>query len=41
MRTVQYAVRDGRLENYGSARRVRVSLAEVLSVLGDPLELSP
>jgi hypothetical protein len=36
-RAIRYAVRDERLRNYGTTRRVRVSLAEVLDLWGDPL----
>lgn len=35
--TVRRAVRESRVCNYGSPRRVRVSLAEVLQVVGDPM----
>lgn len=35
VRTVQRAVRAGRLVNHGARNRVRVSLAEVCDVLGD------
>ncbi|GAA1327495.1 hypothetical protein GCM10009592_14390 [Brachybacterium rhamnosum] len=35
--TVRKAVRDGLLVNYGRGRGYRVSLAQVIDVLGDPL----
>lgn len=37
--TLRRAIRESRLCNYGTPRRVRVSLAEVLAVVGDPLQI--
>lgn len=38
-RRIQQLVKDGHIPNLGTARRIRVRLADVLSVTGDPLQL--
>ena len=38
-RRIQQLVKEGRIPNVGTARRIRVRLSDVLSVTGDPLSL--
>ena len=38
-RRIQQLVKDGRIPNRGTARRIRVHLDDVLAVTDDPLQL--
>lgn len=39
-RRIRQLIREGRIRNWGSPRRIMVRLSEVLDVAGDPLGLS-
>lgn len=38
-RRIQQLVKEGRIPNVGTARRIRVRLTDVLAVTDDPLQL--
>ena len=39
-RRIRQLVAEGKIENVGAPRRIRVRLSEVLAVAGDPLNLA-